>query len=734
MLGCGTEGLAGGGSGRWQQVARRHPRGRVIGAVVVLAVITAGIASVTRPGTSGPDCPSGEPVATVGGVALCTHGHDAGDLGAPPGMPTEAPEATPRAIACVGNGTSGARVQAVYARPQGRTDRYADLLPSLRAAAAEVEHIVARSAAQTGGERHVRWATSTRATSSSCELDVSRVTVPASAASDFRAMVTSLAAQGLDRHDRKYLVWIDSATTACSGIATQLDDDRPGQENYNNTSVGYARVDDSCLPRDGAVEAHELLHLLGAVQPSAPHVSAGGHCSDEWDLLCYDDDGAGPFRTVVRCPTTVDDRRLDCRHDDYFSTDPAPGSYLATHWNAADSRYLEAGAATVPSPGDDPPANDAFATAPLLPGYAGSTPGTLADATLEEGEPGHGGGVTGSTWYKWRPRVTGRVSVDTRGSTGDTVVDVYTGSELTALTRLGGNDDALDLAPQSRVTFNAVAGTTYRIAVSGHGEPVTTVLRWGPPPHGASDVLPGARCETAVGWAVAFRVLPRFDDRTWRPRRTVTRGQGIATLWRLLGSPPTPGDGPTGPTTTTTVPGTTTTSPSTTSTTTAAPTSTRTPPTTTTTAGPSSTSTSVGPAPTLVGEAALPFADVGAANPARAALEWAVTAGVVPPSSAFRPADPLTRADLVAWTWAAAGRPAATEAAAYPDVAPAAAYRPALDWATEHALVTPYGDGRFRPTATVARARLATGLFALAQDRAAWASVPGGARPAAAVY
>ncbi len=705
---------------------------RVRGAVVALAVVSAAIASVTLPDRPVDLCPDGDEVATVDGVTLCSHGTDGGAL-AGPTEPAGGTESAPRAIACIGNGSSGARVQAVFARLAGRADRYAALAPSVQAAAADVEHLVNRSAAQTGGERHVRWASATRATATGCTLAIARVTVPAGAATDFGALVESLDAQGLDRHDRKYLVWVDSPTTLCTGIATHLSDDRPGPENYNNTSVGYARVDESCLGRGGLVETHELLHLLGAVQRSAPNVSPEGHCSDEFDLLCYDEDGAGPFRTTVRCPTRANDRRLDCHHDDYFSTDPAPGSYLATHWNAADSRYLEDEAPViVPGPHVDPPPNDAFAAAPVLSGYAGTTPGTLAGATLEEGEPNHGGTVAGSTWYKWRPRVDGPVSVDTRGSSGDTVLDVYTGADLATLARLGSSDDAADLAPQSRVTFTAVAGTTYRIAVSGRGQPIDTVLRWGPPPHGFTDVLPGARCETAVGWAAAFAVMPGRADHTWRPHDTVNRGQAVATLWRMLGAPDPAGDPDPAPTSTTTtaVPPSTTV-PASTPTTSGTP-GTTTPPTATETAGASTPAAGGGPSET--GDPSLPFTDVGQDAPYRTALAWAVESGVVVPSgTTFRPRDPLTRADLALWAWAALGRPTAPPAS-FADVRASAPYATAASWATARRLVASYPDDSFRPATAVTRAKLAMGLFALAGDPAAWAAVPAGDVPGTVVF
>src|SRR3712207_2574130 len=92
-----------------------------------------------------------------------------------------------------------------------------------------------------------------------------------------------------------------------------------------------------------SVEAHELVHTLGAVMSTAPHGTSPGHCYDESDTMCYADGGGKAMQQV--CPPERE-YLLDCNSDDYFSTDPTPGSWLDTHWNAADSRFLVGGGGT----------------------------------------------------------------------------------------------------------------------------------------------------------------------------------------------------------------------------------------------------------------------------------------------------------------------------------------------------------------------------------------------------
>jgi hypothetical protein len=124
-----------------------------------------------------------------------------------------------------------------------------------------------------------------------------------------------------------------------------------------------------------------------------------------------------------------------------------------------------------------PPPNDNFASAQTLSGFNATATGDNFDATVQGGEPEHfPGGPFGSVWYSWTAPASGQVTIDTCGSDFDTVLAVYTGSAVSALTRLASNDDAPGCPPGSKLILNVNAGTTYRIAVDGLFETGNIVL------------------------------------------------------------------------------------------------------------------------------------------------------------------------------------------------------------------------------------------------------------------
>ena len=245
-------------------------------------------------------------------------------------------------------------VQAIYAHLQGTPDKLATYRPLLEQYAQDIEWVFHTSAAETGGERAVRFVTG-----EGCTLDIESVSLTATASKNMAKMQTELKADGFNAHDRKYLVWMDGSDAYC-GIGAYYPDPRPGQNNFNNGNADsqFARVDQPCWGLLGSygesVEAHELTHTLGAVSALAPHSTPYGHCTDEWDAMCYVD-GPGTVLHDV-CPRSHS-ALLDCNHDDYFSTDPAAGSWLAEHWNAANNRFLISSGVTAPPPPPPPPAS-----------------------------------------------------------------------------------------------------------------------------------------------------------------------------------------------------------------------------------------------------------------------------------------------------------------------------------------------------------------------------------------
>lgn len=118
------------------------------------------------------------------------------------------------------------------------------------------------------------------------------------------------------------------------------------------------------------------------------------------------------------------------------------------------------------------PANDNFSSAAILRLSGSQTTfvkGYNTNATKEAGDPRQGDNPGGrSVWWRWTAPSNGSVTLDTRGSYFDTTLGVYTGSSLASLTRVVDNDDIdSGVVQASTVTYNATAGTEYRIMVDG---------------------------------------------------------------------------------------------------------------------------------------------------------------------------------------------------------------------------------------------------------------------------
>jgi hypothetical protein len=155
-------------------------------------------------------------------------------------------------------------------------------------------------------------------------------------------------------------------------------------------------------------------------------------------------------------------------------TNVPPGTYWLESVADPDNRVLESDETNntariqITYAGSAPP-NNSFTASTLLTGGTAATNGRNFSATKEGGEPSHAGNAGGkSVWYRWVATATGPVTVSTAGSNFDTLLGVYTGSTVSGLTALASNDDD-GAFTTSRLTFAAVSGTTYRIAVDGKG-------------------------------------------------------------------------------------------------------------------------------------------------------------------------------------------------------------------------------------------------------------------------
>jgi alpha-tubulin suppressor-like RCC1 family protein len=157
---------------------------------------------------------------------------------------------------------------------------------------------------------------------------------------------------------------------------------------------------------------------------------------------------------------------------------------------------------------DLPPSNDNFADARVISARAGTVAGSNANSTLEPTETPAFAASGTTVWYRWTAPYAGRTTFSTVGSPFDTTLAVYTGT-MGALTPIVGNDDLQPGVVQSKVRFQAQAGTTYAVVVAGYsgrmgrisltwsdappcdGRPTTVDLVQGDTPTAGNDVIRG---------------------------------------------------------------------------------------------------------------------------------------------------------------------------------------------------------------------------------------------------
>ena len=116
---------------------------------------------------------------------------------------------------------------------------------------------------------------------------------------------------------------------------------------------------------------------------------------------------------------------------------------------------------------------------------SGSLSGNNSTATIEVGEPRHGGKPGGhSLWVSWVAPTNGVATFDTHGSSFDTTLSAYflgstNDTTVDKLHEAARNDDDPGFQPTSLIQFGALAGQRYEIAVDGfQGATGSVTLNW----------------------------------------------------------------------------------------------------------------------------------------------------------------------------------------------------------------------------------------------------------------
>lgn len=313
-------------------------------------------------------------------------------------------------------------IKVIYAYPTDVGNRISTYAPVIQTG---VRWLTELAAGESGNRRSLRFDLGTSAGAACVDIQVVPLALPASAyttipSQTFTLLRTELLPRVLGQPgSRNFLVYADGVNVPGVGGEAQVrsDDTKAGAQHglgglwamvYGRGGTDFfgsqTKFADGTTSRSHVdIALHEVSHTLGAVQRSAPHQSAAFHCLDEYDVLCYDDDGPGGRATYVAC-NTPGAQYWDCNKDDYFNPSPASGSYLAGHWNLFNSVFMCPAGDCAPGGVSGPP-QFATATAAALETRITKSPGRKTrDRTptfrfsASEGDASFRCSVDGSRW------------------------------------------------------------------------------------------------------------------------------------------------------------------------------------------------------------------------------------------------------------------------------------------------------------------------------------------------
>jgi hypothetical protein len=254
---------------------------------------------------------------------------------------------------------AAAAVKVVYAYAADQPNRFAAIADRLQANVSLLSRFIG---GQSGGRRTIRFDMGTDCGPGYVDVQVLALPNPldyyvVAGAPQFDRLVNAVhAAVSPAAGPRNYAVYADgmrggNGVSGTGQFYYGASGEGPDGINHNRGGLVAAVWGQPTLAAgtyaDPTTMLHEITHNLGAVQGSAPHSTGtiggmpAGHCFDEQDVMCYADGGPNNNLTYT-CPWRSGEvqETYDCGGDDYFNATPAPGSWLAQHWNVYDSDFL----------------------------------------------------------------------------------------------------------------------------------------------------------------------------------------------------------------------------------------------------------------------------------------------------------------------------------------------------------------------------------------------------------